>query len=252
VDKIYHYTSFDTFQKIVENGVIRFNSLMNVDDAEEGFLLDTQSQAPYTFVSCWTSQKREIIPLWKMYVNSPFAVRIEFSPDFLKPQFFKKHFIANHTNRNAYVFLFHRGERGTEFLSKVVYKEQPRIQMYKDVRGLMTQGYIEDYALTKNERWEFQEEVRFVLQAVPIKQLRPRRGSSLYNTCQEVIINNDPTDIQFIDMAYDKICLMSAGIMLGPSTTTEHENELREYLSTHLPEYHGEISRSGAFIRERG
>lgn len=247
--KIYHYTSFETFKKIVENGVFRFNSLMNVDDAEEGFLLDAESQAPYTFVSCWTKQRTESVPLWQMYVKSPFAVRIEVSSDFLRPKFFKNHFISNHTNRNAYAFLFHRGKRGSEFLSDVVYKEQPRVQMFKNLRGMVTEDYVENYALTKSSHWAFQEEIRFVLQAIPISKINRRPDTSLYNMCQEVIINNDPTDIDFVDMNYDKDSLLSAGIMLGPSTTDEHKNKLIEYLNEKLPEFHGDISRSGAFIR---
>ena len=50
-------------------------------------------------------------------------------------------------------------------------------------------------------------------------------------------------------MHYDKNFLLSAGIMLGPSTSKEHENELREYLNEKLPGFDGNVSRSGAFIR---
>ena len=249
MEKIYHYTSFETFQKIVENGVIRFNSLLNVDDAEEGCLLDAQSQAAYTFVSCWTKQVKESIPLWKMYVKSPFAIRIAVSPDFLKPVFFKKNFISNHTNRNAYVLLVHRGKNGCEFFSNVVYEDKPQVKMYKNLRGLIDQKYIENYGLTKSSHWSFQEEVRFIVQAVPISQLNPRPDSSLYNICQEAIINNVQTDIRFIDINYDRSHLLAADVMLGPSTTSDDCDALGIYLKEKMPGFHGKISRSGVFIR---
>lgn len=245
---IYHYTSFETFQKIVETGTIRLNSLQNVDDAEEGFLLDSQSQAAYTFVSCWTKQEKESIPLWKMYVKSQFSIRIGVSSDFLKPIIFKRYFISNHTNRNAYIFLFIRGD-SLEFLSDVIYEEQPKIRMLKNMRGMFSHDYVERYGLTKSTHWSFQEEIRFIVKAVPISQIKRRYGSSLYIACHESIINNAPTDIKFIDMNYDKKYLLSADIMLGPSTTNNDKHALAMYLKEKIPEFNGTISRSGVFIR---
>lgn len=252
MEKIFHYTSFDTFKKIIESGTVRFNSLTNVDDAEEGYLQDTQSQAPYTFVSCWTKSDTESIPLWKMYVDSPFAIRIGISPDFLKPELFKRHFIANTTNRNAYVFLIRRGgDRGAEFLSKVEYKDQPRLQMFENYRGILTKDYIESYGLTKSTFWQFQEEVRFIVQAVPVSRIRPRPNTPIYTICQDSIINNDHTDIKFIDIQYDMELMLTAEIMLGPSTTKEHINEIEEYINNNLPRFKGTLSRSQVYIRSK-
>lgn len=248
--KIFHYTSFETLQKIVETGTIRLNSLKNVDDGEEGFLLDFRSQAAYTFVSCWTKQTKEIIPLWQMYAKSSFAIRIGVDSDFLKPIFFKNNFISNHTNRNAYVFPIRR-KNGFEFLSNVVYEDQPEITMLKDARGMITHNYIENYGLTKRSHWSFQEEIRFIVQAVPTSQIRPRPDSSLYNSCQESIINNDPIDIDFIDMNYDKKYLISSDIMLGPSTTPEDKHALIMYLKEIIPKFNGNISRSDVLIRHK-
>jgi hypothetical protein len=250
MSNIYHYTSFETFQKIIETKTIRLNSLKNVDDLEEGVLLDTQNQAPYTFVSCWTKKPDESIPLWSMYVESPFAIRIEISSDFLEPIFFKKYFIENHKNRNAYVFLMHRGNKGTEFLSDIVYKEQPLIQMYKNLRGMVTDEYIETYGISKRTQWNFQEEIRFVVQAVPISQIRTRSDASLYTLCQEIIINNDPTNIEYIDMEYNIDLMLTAHLMLGPSTTKQDEEILKTYINEKLPEFRGTISRSKAYIKK--
>lgn len=250
MEKIYHYTSFETFKKIIETRSFRFNSLANVDDAQEGVLLDCTSQAPYTYVSCWTKDESENIPLWQMYVKSPFAVRIGVCPSILKPQFFKKHFISNHNNRNAYVFLIHRGdERGSEFLSDITYKEQPCIQMFKNLYGMVTEDYAQIYGLSKSKHWEFQKEVRFIIQAAPLSQIKPRSDVSLITSCKEVIINNDPTDIKYIDMFYELSAMLTGEIMLGPSTTKENEQELRDYLKDKLPDFSGAICRSNVYIR---
>ena len=224
--------------------------MANVDDAEEGVLQDAASQASYTYVTCWTKSGSEIIPLWQNCVDSPFAVRIGVYSNILKPQFFKKHFISNHNNRNAYVFLFQRGaKRGSEFLSDVVYIAQPNIRMLRNFRGMPTEDYIKNYGLTKNPHWAFQDEVRFIIQAVPISRIQPRPDASLFTLCQEAIINNDSTDISNIDMRYELDVMLKADLMLGPSTTEENEQELRLYLKEVLPDFSGEICKSASHIR---
>ncbi|MCS6177761.1 hypothetical protein [Shewanella baltica] len=250
MDKIYHYTSFETFKKIIEFGAIRLSSLANVDDEEEGFLLDMPSQAPYTFVSCWTKDAKESVPLWKMYVDSPFAIRIGVSPDILVPIFSKKYFISNQGNKDAYVFLMQRGgSRGMEFLSDVIYKDNPRLQMLQDLRGIFDTSYISSYGLTKSLHWKFQDEIRFIVQAVPKLQVKKRTDAILYTCCQEVMDNACPTDIAFIDMKYDITKMLTAEIMLGPSTIEKDEKELKSFLDEKLPSFSGKISRSEVFIR---
>ncbi|WP_153575779.1 hypothetical protein [Pseudomonas aeruginosa] len=252
MQKIYHYTSFETFKKIIETGTIRLNSLANVDDAEEGFLIDTTSQAPYTFASCWTRDAKESVPLWTMYVDSPFAVRIGVSTDILAPKFSNKYFVSNQKNNDAYVFLMHRGgSRGMEFLSDVIYKDEPRLRMLKNLRGVFDVDYISSYGLTKSLHWEFQQEIRFIVQAVPKSQVITRRDALLYTCCQEVMDNNLPTDIKFIDMEYNIAEMLTAEIMLGPSTLEEDAKEIEKFLDEKLPNFSGKISRSEVFIRRK-
>lgn len=250
MEKIYHYTSFETFKKIIELGTIRLNSLMNVDDAEEGLLLDMPSQAPYTFASCWTKNDKESVPLWQMNVESPFLVRIGVSPDILVPEFSNKYFISNQDNEDAYVFLINRGgSRGMEFLSDVIYTEKPRLNMLKNRYGMFDENYISSYGLTKSKYWVFQEEIRFIVQGVPKSKVRKRSDAMLYTCCQEVMDNARPTDIKFFDMKYDVAKMLTAEIMLGPSTLEDHEKELKRFLDEKLPDFSGEISRSEVFIR---
>lgn len=252
MEKIYHYTSFETFKKIIEFGTIRLNSLANVDDAEEGFLLDTTSQAPYTFASCWTKDAKESVPLWKMYVDVPFAVRIGVLPDILVPIFSDKNLVSNQKNKDAYVFLMHRGgSRGMEFLSDIIYTDKPRLRMLKNLRGIFDSRYISSYGLTKSLHWEFQQEIRFIVQAVPKSQVIMRRDALLYTCCQEVMDNDRPTDIKFIDMEYDINKMLTAEIMLGPSTIEEDAKELEKFLDEKLPNFSGKISRSEVFIRRK-
>jgi len=252
MNKIYHYTSFETFKKIIESGTIRFNCLKNMDDMTEGILWDTQNQSAYNFVSCWTKNSKENIPLWQMYAPDAFSIRIGIVTDFIEPDYFDDCFLLNHTNRQAYVFVNHRGEgRGFEFLSEVKYCEISKMCMTKNLRSIINPDYAKYYGLVKSESWAFQEEVRFHVSAVLKKSLRPRKKESLFILCFESIINNDYTDIEYIDIKYNKEKMLNVDIMLGPQTTKEHKSELLIYLKKYLPKFRGTISRSENYIKSK-
>lgn len=248
--RIYHYTSFEIFKLIIKNKVIRFNSLANVDDAEEGYLIDCASQAKYFFVSCWTKDQKENIPLWKMYVKSSFAVRIGVDPKILIPKLIKRCLIKNQTNRNAYVTLMHRTSNlENNFFSKVFYEENPYLSQSKNLRGIYNPEYINKYGLIKNVDWSFQKEVRYIIQAVPIKSVIKRPNSSLYNSIQESIINNDFTNIEYLDIEYTQEFMENAHFMLGPSTTEENKTEFEDFIYENIPNFTGKIERSRSFIK---
>jgi len=67
---IYHYTSIDTLKLILESRKFKFNNLNAVDDELESELFIKKSLAQLIFVSCWTTNPSENIPLWKMYAST--------------------------------------------------------------------------------------------------------------------------------------------------------------------------------------
>lgn len=83
---IYHYTSIETLALILKNKTIRFNRLdNNLDDLEEGKVSSNGVKlGNYGFVSCWTEEKTESIPLWKLYTNNGIGVRIALEKDMFK------------------------------------------------------------------------------------------------------------------------------------------------------------------------
>ena len=74
--RIYHYTNIETLALILKNKTIRFNRLDQVDDLEEG---QTECSGikvgQYLFVSCWTEDPEESIPLWRMYTDKAISGR---------------------------------------------------------------------------------------------------------------------------------------------------------------------------------
>lgn len=73
---LYHYTSLDTLALILENRTICFNNLLYVDDIEEAETSDMENFGKYICVSCWTDEKKEMIPMWNLYTPDMHGVRI--------------------------------------------------------------------------------------------------------------------------------------------------------------------------------
>ena len=74
---IHHYTSIESLAMILSTRKIRFNRLDRMDDLEEGRVAaQGVPLGKYTYVSCWTEEQEESIPLWNMYAGKEMGVRI--------------------------------------------------------------------------------------------------------------------------------------------------------------------------------
>lgn len=82
---IHHYTNIESLALILQSKKIRFNRLDRMDDLEEG-RVEAQGipVAKYTYVSCWTEDDEENIPLWNMYASKEMGVRISLPQDMFK------------------------------------------------------------------------------------------------------------------------------------------------------------------------
>ncbi|KZD00873.1 hypothetical protein [Thalassospira xiamenensis] len=258
-NKLYHYTSFETFCKIIASQKIRFNSLSNVDDAEEGHLNDFPSQAPYTFVSCWTKAHDEKVALWRMYAPDEFSVRIGVDERIINPKYTRLGFLDNEYTKYLIAPLNIDGSIKS-ILRDVEYVDDPSISMVRNIYGLYTPEYIDRYALTKRKEWAFQSETRYVLQAIPniakYPEFKNKQKISFNDAffkrleCEphlffrEWIINDFGIDIENLDIPFNMNYMKYADILLGPSTTISHENILTKFVKSHIPEYCGCIHRS--------
>ncbi|WP_310603562.1 DUF2971 domain-containing protein [Anaerosporobacter sp.] len=73
---LYHYTSLETLALILKNKTLCFNNLLNVDDIEEAQSQDMGKIGAFVYVSCWTEDMEESIPLWNLYTPNMHGVRI--------------------------------------------------------------------------------------------------------------------------------------------------------------------------------
>jgi len=87
-EHLYHYTSIEGLAHILESKQIRFSRLDLLDDVTEGQSKDPVDWRKYFFVSCWTADSEESIPLWSMYTPDMAGVRLK-----LPTEMFKMHIL---------------------------------------------------------------------------------------------------------------------------------------------------------------
>ena len=73
---LYHYTSIDSLVQILESKTLKLNNLTACDDLEEAESMDLGKAGKYVFVSSWTDEKNESIPMWSQYSGNMSGVRI--------------------------------------------------------------------------------------------------------------------------------------------------------------------------------
>lgn len=73
---LYHYTNIETLALILKNHTFRFNSLDKMDDLQEKEAADIKNAGQFCYISSWTDDITESIPMWNMYSSITSGVRI--------------------------------------------------------------------------------------------------------------------------------------------------------------------------------
>lgn len=198
--KIYHYTSIETLALILKNKTIRFNRLdNNLDDLEEGQISSNGVKlGNYGFVSCWTEEETESIPLWKLYTTNGIGVRIGMERDMFKDYYYPDIVEIGDIRFNAKASGWKITKTPIEDMFKSEYILQTLLpsQIYnptfykhveyvddinekiKDCVTLFKEDdkynriiiKHEDIGKYKKKHWEFEKETRFFLFIVPGKR----------------------------------------------------------------------------------
>jgi hypothetical protein len=182
-DMIHHYTSINTLALILQHGKIRFNRLDLVDDISE---LEGIAQvfSTHIFVSCWTEDKEESIPLWKMYTPNMSGVKISFPKDLFKKKFVPAFTEENYGSYKDYwgplskdetftdnYVIFNVFDNPRSFYKNVIYRDD-YAEIYKSFFVKNEKGYeiknTFDLGVYKKTQWAFQKESRFTLLAQPL------------------------------------------------------------------------------------
>ena len=186
-DYLFHYTTIEKLALILKNRKIRLNPLCNMDDLLEGRAKDLNNLGKFFYVSSWTDENLESIPMWNMYTKMESGVRIGLP---------KNPFVFHNTKledlRKAVTMPVSGEEEIHTFLSladliqRGVYSPQAwggdilfEVNYTDDKEMLEPQIVTTDeehlnlntihMGKNKNKYWEFQKEWRYMMMFVPFK-----------------------------------------------------------------------------------
>ena len=84
IEYLFHYTNIETLALILKNRTIRFNSLDKMDDLQEQQTADIKNIGQFCYISSWTDDCTESIPMWNMYASLNLGVRIKLRKNLFK------------------------------------------------------------------------------------------------------------------------------------------------------------------------
>lgn len=259
-DYLYHYTSIDTLLLILKNKTLAFNSLLNVDDLEEANSKDIEQIGKICYVSCWTNDETESIPMWNMYTPNMQGVRIKLKKFPFKKYLYKKgeYFfncdVGTFINYNkVYTDDKVNITADSPLLCQVQYTEDenkiyPQIKTIKNEIEYLESGKInnkttinlslKEFGKFKRKNWEFQHEVRYIINMAPysMKELNECKSTEDH---KKLIARFEDTKIKapytrfFLELSDDALNNME--ILLGPKVTEAQEEIVKLIVDRYCP-----------------
>ena len=194
IEYLYHYTNIETLALILKNRTIRFNSLNNMDDLQEQETADLKNIGQFCYISSWTDDESESIPMWNMYASlnlgvriklrkNPFKVYNNLASDLSKVLVLPVKDESSGKPLQSIIPLSEMFSKGfftaqamsKELLLKVEYtndknKLYPRLLKEDDEHFSIALGKLGKY---KNLHWQFQNEWRYILNILPLNLNQP-------------------------------------------------------------------------------
>ena len=194
---LYHYTSLETLALILRNKTICFNNLLYVDDLDEAETEDMGKFGKFVYVSCWTEDSEESIPLWNLYTPNMHGVRIRM-PEFpFKKYRFKKgeYFLSEDVDTYINLKKIYEENKASivstePHLEKIEYTDsqdklfpkirtescEDAVKKFLEAKTMsdITQGNIsisyslKDIGRFKRTNWAFQKEWRYIISLSPM------------------------------------------------------------------------------------
>lgn len=266
---IHHYTNIESLAMILSTKKIRFNRLDRMDDLEEG-RVEAQGipLGKYTYVSCWTEDNEESIPLWKMYTNNDSGVRISLPIDMFKDYSILDELMGDDSISAQILNMFPKmastitwkipakeyfgrkyliipvySNNINHFYIKIHYVDDVAIQT-KDVvivshneNGTYdTSVEISKVGKYKHKRWAFQHESRFVLTIIPTeKEISLNDASSYVEFLGQALATGIQPHFETYYMSLKDEVLDELEVTLSPSITAGQRVIVETLLKQYAP-----------------
>lgn len=79
--KLFHYTDFEAFLSIISKKQIKFNRIDRVNDRQENEFFEQSEVSKLVFISCFSYEESESLPLWHIYTSKNMGIRMGFYLD---------------------------------------------------------------------------------------------------------------------------------------------------------------------------
>ena len=243
VEYLYHYTSIESLALILKNKTIRLNPLDKMDDLQEQKTADVENLGKFVFVSSWTDDSTESIPMWKMYTNSAAGVRIKLR----KNPFLQHGTSAQDVVRKTGMQLTQDSDpNGTiptfldfsEILSKGYWSPQAwggnileKVKYTNDITKLepkvadvtseginLKMGMLGKH---KNLHWEFQKEWRYIMQFISVNfaaSMEDMTNQALISA-RKMLQGTEPPPFRYYDLDIDPRYFAEMEITCSPQMT---------------------------------
>lgn len=185
---LFHYTNVPVLALILKNQTIRFNSLDRMDDHQEQMTADLKNVGQFCYISSWTEDSEESIPMWKMYGSMESGVRISLERNPFQIYTNNLEELSRQTNLSI-KWGFDKNPETiiplSEMLQGDFYSAQAiskdllhKVEYTSDVNKLLprlkasnkesTSIALNELGKYKNLKWSFQREWRYIIHAIPM------------------------------------------------------------------------------------
>lgn len=221
---LYHYTSLENLALILKNHTIRLNRMDKMDDLQEQKTQDIENFGQFFFVSSWTDDEVESIPMWKMYTNASTGVRIKLRKNPFKwkktnvkelSKLLKTKIVDNEQNQeevNTFLDiceLINKKIATAQILSDSILYQ---IEYTKDKNLLEPKIYtpnekgielsFDTMGKYKNIHWGFQKEWRYLLNVIPFDYTGTLEEwyTKFFMLNKKIMLGKATMPISFIDL----------------------------------------------------
>ena len=256
---LYHYTNIENLALILKNKTIRFNPLDKMDDLQEKEIRDAKDIGKVCYVSSWTDDAEESIPMWNMYASLKSGIRIKMEnipfedrPDnvdtirkMIGPSLELKIFNENPKSLVPVdeqmingIFVF--PNKAQDILKKIAYtRDKNKLYPYliSHVNGA-TRVNLDLVGTYKNEKWEFQREWRylFFIVAHELSNTPEIQFKDIRKTMDKLLEGKYERTVPFYDIPISNKAFSEMEITLSPRISAGNriivENLVEKYNSS--------------------
>ena len=238
---LYHYTNLETLALILENRTIRFMPLSMVDDVQEQMTSDSSNIGDFIFVSCWTDNEVESIPMWNMYASLDTGVRIQLpvspfetyrlTPEAMGAAIGRPADTIDRRDPNLRSVIppkdLYNGmysvecDAGRPFLPHKITYTDDSSRLLPNVVIPVQNGLDLNFSsigLYKNTYWKFQDEWRYILWTLPISisTHREEMMSHVATTFKKLLAGDLAPKFRYYDLRLSDTAFLQIKVTLSP------------------------------------